>query len=105
MKHPSENAIPASVDFTGGFSGEMVTLFVDGKKIFSQRLTTDETTGLAGGTLINLPDSKGFLTVEIPKLRLKKILEVDLTKGSFIEIGILNGELGLDQRKASFLRD
>ena len=101
---PGKSA-PVSVTFTWAFSGELVKLFANGKKVFARKLTTDWTDGVAGGALVQFTNSKGSLTVEIPKLRQKRTIEIDPNKGTLICIGVDKGGIGFDQRTHALLMD
>jgi len=97
MAEADENAGKIHVIFLGGFNHEQVELFSGNQKVYSADLTTSPVTGAAGGPNNVLSATK--LSVSLPRLALKK--EIDLTPngGSFVYVFLDDDKLRFEQHK------
>jgi hypothetical protein len=93
------------IDFTDAYSNEAVNCYVDKNKILSEKLTTDWTSGVAKYLAVESPVQNPSLTVEVPRLALKKVFQIKIANGRFIAISLRKGVLAFDQTKKPVLRD
>jgi len=103
----SSSAIEAwHVDFRYQFDHERVVVSVNGARVFSGHVTTNDSTGLARDVAIRNQWDLLHLRIELPSTG--DVLErtLDARQGRFVGITKqLNGELSLDQQTTDFSHD
>src|SRR4051812_3932870 len=95
------------VHLTRRFSGETVTIFVDGKEVASlDGVKTDPRTGLARVVRVPVPATGAVLKVDVPLLGATAELAIGPSKVQFVTASIRDGQLSLDcVTKDAYLRE
>jgi hypothetical protein len=98
--------------FTGGaltimgdFSGQRVTIYSDDALIYSAKIVTNASTGVAGSLTFALKEKKILFRAEVASLRTKKSFVFDQNKGRFVYLGLDKKKLSWSQMKSPLLLD
>ncbi len=88
-----------TVDLQEGFTGEPVTVLVDGKELYRGTPKTRQQIGLAESRSFDLPTHRLTLTVALPSSDLSGSMEVDLREDVWVGV-VLSPEKQIQLRSA-----
>jgi hypothetical protein len=98
----SIKGLPARIDIQTLFADEPVTIYVGRQRVFSKKVTTNQTTGLADSVIVNWTQPKIQLRILIGDERKEWRCDVDLEQGIYLGILRANGRIQVLQSASPF---
>lgn len=93
------------VAVVGDFQGDKITIDVNGRKVFSDKISTNWSTGIAKHLAQSVESPEVSIKAEIPELSLKAKKSFNLENGRYFEISLIERKLVINQFPARPLRD
>ncbi len=90
-------------DFASGFKNDTAKLYVDGKLIFEEKLTSEPSAGYADGITIKKSSKSIEIEIVINDSQWSSSLDLDL--GHFFSISYLDKQVEIQQSKIPFYYD